>query len=228
MISAAAATVSSPARSRTARRKRAVRRPASSRTAASGVMVTLRRGVCPFRPSDLANRAFRELAHAFFEMGGGIDDSPCQLSPAPDMRSNEATPLCAIRRREQVQQCAWTRRQLLDYLVGARGKRRRHIEAERLRSLEIDDELELSRLHGGKLGRLGALENAPGIDAALSISIGQAGSVACQAADLDELTPLINRRHHIPRGQCNELFTPAVKEWIGGNQKGAGTQLRAR
>src|SRR3974377_2094200 len=64
----------------------------------------------------------------------------------------------------------------LDYLVGACRKRGRHIDAERLRSFEIDDELKLSRLHGGKLGRLGTLENAPGIDSALSKSIGQAGS----------------------------------------------------
>ena len=32
----------------------------------------------------------------------------------------------------------------------------------------------------------------------------------------------------MPRGRCNELFTPAVKERIGGDQKGAGAQLRAR
>ena len=36
---------------------------------------------------------------------------------------------------------------------------RRHVEAERLRGLEVDDQLELGRLHDRQVGRLLALEN---------------------------------------------------------------------
>ena len=41
------------------------------------------------------------------------------------------------------------------------------VEAERLGGLEIDDELELGRLHHRQVGRLLALENAADIDAGL-------------------------------------------------------------
>src|SRR6516225_2162163 len=115
-----------------------------------------------------------------------------------------------------------------DDLVGAGGEHRCDLDAEGFRSLEIDKELELRRLHGGKIGGLSALENASGIDAALSKSIGQTGSVACQAAKRDEIAPFIDCRHHIPRCQCDDLFTTTVKERIGGNLKRAGPQLQTR
>ena len=46
------------------------------------------------------------------------------------------------------------------------------VEAERLGGLEVDDQLELGRLHDRQVGRLLALENAAGIDAGLAICIG--------------------------------------------------------
>src|SRR6476469_2935134 len=98
----------------------------------------------------------------------------------------------------------------LDHLVGERQQVRRYFEPECLCSLEINHELELSRLHGGKVGRLDALENPPGIDAGLAKSIGQAGSVARQAAEQDVLARPIERRHHVLRSQRDNLSTPAV------------------
>src|SRR6516165_5965136 len=44
----------------------------------------------------------------------------------------------------------------LDHLVGEREHRRRNVEAERLRGLEIDDQLEFSRLDDRQIGRLRA------------------------------------------------------------------------
>ena len=41
----------------------------------------------------------------------------------------------------------------------------RHVEAERLGGLEIDDQLELGRLRDRQVGGFGALENPAGIDA---------------------------------------------------------------
>ena len=80
-----------------------------------------------------------------------------------------------------------------DDLVGAGGEHRCDLDAEGFRSLEIDKELELRRLHGGKISRLVALENTSSIDAGLTKAVGQAGSVARQAAKLDEVAPFIDR-----------------------------------
>src|SRR5436305_15225109 len=48
---------------------------------------------------------------------------------------------------------------LLDHLVGAGEQRRWHLDAERLRGREIDDEIELGRLLDRKLARLGTAQN---------------------------------------------------------------------
>src|SRR6266511_4421084 len=56
-------------------------------------------------------------------------------------------------------------------------QRRRHREAERLRGIQIDDELELGRLYDWQISRLFSLENTPCVDAYLTIGLRQAGSV---------------------------------------------------
>ncbi len=52
-----------------------------------------------------------------------------------------------------------------DHLVGDGGHRWRNVEAERRRGLEMDDQLEFSRLHHRQVGGLGAVENLAGINA---------------------------------------------------------------
>ena len=56
-----------------------------------------------------------------------------------------------------------------DHLVGAASSVERHVEAERLGGLEVDDELELGRLLDRQVGRFLALENAADVDAGLAI-----------------------------------------------------------
>jgi hypothetical protein len=46
-----------------------------------------------------------------------------------------------------------------DYVIGAREQVRRHGEAERLRGLEVDDELELGGLQDRKVSGFCATEN---------------------------------------------------------------------
>src|SRR5882762_6862333 len=58
---------------------------------------------------------------------------------------------------------------LLDHLGGAGEDRWRHREAERLRGLEIDDQLECGWLLHRQIGRLGALKDLSGINANLAI-----------------------------------------------------------
>src|SRR5215472_11736968 len=75
---------------------------------------------------------------------------------------------------------------LFDHLVGAGEQRRRNLKAERLGGCQIDDELELGRLHHRQIGWLGAFQNAAGIDANLAINVREIGAVAHQAADFRE------------------------------------------
>src|SRR5262245_46586215 len=53
---------------------------------------------------------------------------------------------------------------LLDHLVDAHQQRQRQLNAERLGSLEIDNQLELGRVLHRQIGRLAALENAINIE----------------------------------------------------------------
>jgi hypothetical protein len=53
---------------------------------------------------------------------------------------------------------------LFDHLVGAGDERGRHREADRVRGLEVDDQLEFGRLQDGHVGRLFTFEHAPRVD----------------------------------------------------------------
>jgi hypothetical protein len=72
-----------------------------------------------------------------------------------DLR-NQALPSRANTGPEQVQQTV----RLFDDLVGAGNERRRHGQAHRGGSLEIDDQLEFGCLLHRQVGRLGPFQNA--------------------------------------------------------------------
>jgi hypothetical protein len=64
------------------------------------------------------------------------------------------------------------------YWIGGWEERFRHLDAERLGGLEVDDQLEFAWLQDRQLGGLGALEDVARIDANLAKTVGKVGSVA--------------------------------------------------
>ena len=68
-------------------------------------------------------------------------------------------------------------KQLFDHLVGARKQRRRHVEAERLRGLEVDRKLELGWLLDWQVGRLLAAQDTINVGGRLPVLIGQINAI---------------------------------------------------
>ena len=71
---------------------------------------------------------------------------------------------------------------LFDHLVGAVEQVQRHDDPERLSSLEVDHQLEHSRLHYRQISWLRTLEDAPCIDAGLAAN---GMSALCQKRTLE-------------------------------------------
>src|ERR1700738_5060984 len=105
-----------------------------------------------------------------------------------------------------------------DDLVDARQDRLGNGEAERLRGLEVDYQLECRRLLDRQIGRIGARENAADIGPGLANGSREARSVADQPAGLCEFTPIVHRRNGMTCCQRHELLAPAVE--AGHNRSG--------
>src|SRR5262249_42098839 len=82
----------------------------------------------------------------------------------------------------------------LDHLVGPGEQRRRHIEAQRLRSLEVNDEIELRGPLHRQLAGLFAFEDAARIDAGPALSVEETRTIAHQPASLWKVPSRIERR----------------------------------
>jgi hypothetical protein len=91
-----------------------------------------------------------------------------------------------------------------------------------------DDQLEPGWLLDRQIGRLGAFENLPDVNADLAIVSQEARSIADQAADRGELAPFIDRRNGMACRQHHELVAPAEEERFGGDDERAGMQLNER
>jgi hypothetical protein len=76
--------------------------------------------------------------------------------------------------------------------------------------------------------RLGALEDARGIDANLAIRIRQACPVAHQPADFGKRAIQINRRDREARCEVDQLDAPRHEEGVGVDEKRVGPLARKR
>ena len=90
------------------------------------------------------------------------------------------------------------------------------VEAERFGGLQVDHELELSRLKHRQVRRPFASENASGINADLAKSVERVDPIANQAASGHIFAEMIHRGYHIARRQRDEPLPTRVEKWIGG------------
>src|SRR5712692_6532637 len=110
-----------------------------------------------------------------------------------------------------------------DHLVGDREQLVWNGEAERLRSLEVDDQLELRRLLHRHIGRLLSLEYATDIYSHKTKSVGDVSPVAHQAAGRRVVAPLSNGGDGILGGQSCDLAALIKKVRIASNHNCADT-----
>src|SRR5262245_1764378 len=95
-----------------------------------------------------------------------------------------------------------------------------------LSEVDVDDEFELRGLHHWQLRRLGALEDAAGIDADLAIGIAEARAVTHQAADFDGFALRIGRGQPVQRRQMGQLDPPAGQGGSGPDEQRIGPVAR--
>src|SRR5262245_58898947 len=112
-----------------------------------------------------------------------------------------------------------------DHLVGANKQSSRHSEAERLRGLEVDDQLDFGGLLDRQVRGFLALENAARVEATQAKHIAEVVSVAHEPARGSECGELVDCWNPVAERQCRELFGSAREECIGTNDESAGAQL---
>ena len=91
----------------------------------------------------------------------------------------------------------------LNDLVRAGKERRRHVEAECLRGLEVDDKLEFGRLLDWQIGRLGALQDLVDVCGCTTKQVCVAWSIAQESASIDGR---FLRKHGEQTPHCGQLY----------------------
>ena len=92
---------------------------------------------------------------------------------------------------------------------------------------EVDDQLEFGRLHDRQVGGLGAFENAAGIDADLTVGIGNAGSIAHQAAGCGDTRGQDRSQESRGAPPARRVDAPVGEERIGCRRRARRLAARA-
>src|SRR5262245_21061453 len=104
---------------------------------------------------------------------------------------------------------------LFDHLVGEREQIVVECNAERFGRLEINYELKFRGLHDRQIGGRGTLENTAGIDANLSVALGEAVAVAHEAACCRKSTFFEDGRQLVARASATSWVASIKEEWRG-------------
>src|SRR6516225_8728735 len=105
--------------------------------------------------------------------------------------------------------------QLFDHLVGCDLQCERNGKAERLRSTQVDHQLEPGRLQERQVYWLDALEYLSGIDAHLPINIWDACRVAHQSTGCRKVAKWPSRGQRVPGGEGPKPRHLAIEKRIG-------------
>ena len=108
---------------------------------------------------------------------------------------------------------------LLDHFVGERKQRWWNFEAERASGWQVDDKVELCRLHDRQIGGLFPFEDAPHIDSKLTVGVRYARAVAHEAPVLHIQAHGIDRGNGMARCQSDNLQAPVNQDRVGGDHE---------